>query len=129
MWHRSPTPKVARSGSGGVVVWPDDESAWPDTTADIVAAGLPIQSLPTTYRDLREGLVALPRRPSGRGVLNQAHDRPALDAWALAVAVDCRAARPIEAVLVTLVDRTVITAGELAVCMDEVEAVVARLSP
>jgi hypothetical protein len=45
---------------------------------------------------------------------------PLLDLWALAVAVDPRAARPIERMLTALLLRTVVTAHELARCLEEV---------
>ena len=53
---------------------------------------------------------------------------PLLDVWALAAAVDRNVARPIEAELVTLAYREIVTSHELAACMDGVEAALAPLA-
>ena len=53
---------------------------------------------------------------------------PLLDLWALADAVDHRAAVPIEALLTTLGPRSVTTARELLASIDEVDGVLAELA-
>jgi len=54
---------------------------------------------------------------------------PLLDLWSLAAAVDSTVARPIETVLVALVQRSVITSAELCTCIERVETALARLPP
>jgi len=53
---------------------------------------------------------------------------PLLDLWSLASAVDRSVARPIEVVLVSLVERSIVTGEELASCIGQVEEAVARLA-
>jgi len=52
---------------------------------------------------------------------------PLLDLWDAASAVDRSVARPVEQLLVSLVDRSVVTADEISACLDEVERVLAGL--
>ena len=79
-------------------------------------------------RKVQEALVAL-RAAHPSGVFSAARTVDSLlDVWSLAAAVDRSAARPIEALLVALVDRDVVTAEELAVCADDVEFILAWLS-
>jgi hypothetical protein len=77
--------------------------------------------------ELHEALAAF-RLAHADGVYSAARTTdPLLDLWNLASAIDRTAARPIEVVLRALVDRSVVTADELATCADEVEALLARL--
>jgi hypothetical protein len=70
-------------------------------------------------------------RASHSDTLYSAHRlvNPLLDLWSVAAAVDHATAAPIEALLQVLVMRSTTTAAELSGCMDEVEAVLARLAP
>src|SRR5579871_1176252 len=78
-------------------------------------------------KNLRTAFAAF-RASFGSGVLSAKRMiDPLLELWSLASAVDAAVARPIEALLVTLVERSVVTGAELLDCVDRAEEVLARL--
>jgi hypothetical protein len=116
---RQPAPGCTRAGSGS---GPSNTTFAPD----FASCDGPDHEDPIAR--LREALAAL-RTSRGDGVLSAARTvDPLLDLWGLATAVDRAAARPIERLLGTLVARSVTTAGDLAACVDQVEATLGRLS-
>ncbi len=126
MWHRASTPGVGLKGDDPALA--GLAFATEAGTSTAIPTELSFTKPPTAHRDLHDAVLAFRgAHPVGVYSAKRMLD-PLLDLWALAAAVDRAVARPIEAVLVTLVDRTVVTARELSACADQVEASLARLS-
>jgi hypothetical protein len=127
IWHRGPNQASVLDGDGpegaglGIVVAAS-------ATGTPVAPRTSVMGTANEHDDLREALTAFRAAHADGGVYSAPRTiDPLLELWALASRVDATVARPIEVMLVALVQRSVVTAGELSALADRVEWVLAVL--
>jgi hypothetical protein len=127
MWRRAATKDRERGEDDGY----EGAGVVENRASVTVAVASPGAAAPGVMEDrrgdLHKALVAFrAAHPDGVYSAKRTID-PLLDVWALALAVDRTAARPVESVLHALVERSVVTAGELSACVDRVEVALALL--
>jgi len=127
MWRRATTTDREDGEHGLFYRGLDDDAAGATLLG---AAGPPSPDRPVEDEqraELRAAIAEL-RASHASGIFSAKRTiDPLLDLWSLASAVDRSVARPVEGLLVTLVERSVVAGSELASCLDRVEAALARL--
>ena len=127
-WHRDATEVLAREDGGPPGEGRPRTGDWAASSTEPAPAALSSSELRTPLGDLHTALAAF-RAHHADGVYSAKRMiGPLLDVWALAAAVDRIAAHPIEAELVRLVEREVVTSWELSDCITLVEAALAPLT-
>lgn len=122
MWHRAPANPDEREDAERL------DAAPLDPPVDDVQME-PLSLDESASRQALEGALAdLRSYPAGTSSAKRAIG-PLLDLWDVAAAVDRSVARPVEQLLVTLVNRSVVSSDEIAECLDEVQRVADALSP
>ncbi len=120
MWHRAATHDDEQGDDERLVTAP------PDPPVDDVQIGRLSLDVSASRRALDRALADLRSYPAGTSSARRAIG-PLLDLWDVAAAVDRSVGRPVEQLLVTLVNRSVVSSDEIADCLDEVERVATAL--
>ncbi len=128
MWRRATTARCReRWKTDGLDVSSDDEAAEWERFVPALEPDEAVGEIGESRSNLEAAIASMRGYATGSFSAKRAVG-PLLDLWDLASAVDRSAARPIEALLVAVVDRAVVAADELAACLDDVEHVLDRLS-